>query len=103
MTASSGIITCRDCDGKGAHWNGQGRGGCDPDSWDIPCDTCEGEGFFPCAACGNVVQVDGYDCFACEVAGYLPADAQLTGAQIANLTIAIETALRNAALVQVTA
>ena len=68
------VEPCSNCDGEGMHGNGRGRGGNDPDSWDIPCEMCESEGYFPCEVCGNTVHLDTVDCFVCDSIGCLPSD-----------------------------
>lgn len=64
--SKSGIVPCATCDGAGSYWNGRGMGGNDPDSWDIDCADCEGQGHFACQTCGFDVPVAGYDCLACS-------------------------------------
>ena len=60
------VKPCSECGGEGEAPNGHGKGGNDPDSWTVRCQACEGNGYFPCEACGNTVHIDGYDCFVCD-------------------------------------
>jgi hypothetical protein len=91
MTQSTewGIIPCTTCEGSGEVWNGRGKGGVDPDSWNIECSDCAGLGCEPCEACGNTVRVGGFDCFACEVVGMMPSDCAMTQEQIEILQTAV--------------
>ena len=89
------VPTCRNCDGTGEVWNGRGNGGNDPDSWVVECPDCDGEGHFPCDACGNTVPMDGYDCFACDTANALPNSLGLTHAQAEILHRALGEALHS--------
>ena len=57
---------CNECDGHGRVWDGKGKGGNDPDSGDVECPDCEGEGTWPCDICGCEVAVAGYDCVVCD-------------------------------------
>lgn len=65
-------VACEGCGGEGVvaldHPN-------DPDGREGVCDDCGGTGGheWECETCGCAVPVDGYDCFACESAGALPA------------------------------
>lgn len=68
---------CGGCEGHGEVWNGRGRGGNDPDSWNAPCPDCRGAGHFPCHVCGFDQVIPGFDCMACETIGHLyPGDLQ---------------------------
>ena len=92
----SAVSHCEDCDGKGHRWNGRGMGGNDPDSWAIPCETCEETGLVECPVCGFDIDVPGYDCLACETVNELSA-GQLTDAVADKLTAAIKAAIHVAA------
>lgn len=63
-------VDCEECNGGGVIDYGEG-----PDERLVTCDDCSGSGGYEweCAECGNTVQVDGYDCLACETADALPA------------------------------
>jgi hypothetical protein len=90
--SKSGVTRCDECDGQGAVWNGRGRGGCDPDSWDIECEACEGNGFHPCAVCGFDMDMAGYDCLACETVASI-ASKDLPHIDAATFTAAFVKAL----------
>lgn len=91
------VRQCSECEGTGEVSNGRGRGGNDPDSWNVDCDECGGTGYFPCEACGNPFDMKGHDCFVCETVGALPLGFELSPANAEILHRALGEALHRAA------
>jgi len=88
---------CNECDGHGRVWDGKGKGGNDPDSGDVECPDCEGEGTWPCDICGCEVTVAGYDCIVCATAADL---AGLNAEQITKLRPIFDATLAELALIK---
>ena len=95
----SGVQHCGECEGRGDVSNGRGLGGNDPASWMVDCPECHGEPIIACEVCGFDLEVPGYDCLACFVAGELP-DELVTAEVGGGLAMAIAMAMvaRNPAI-----
>ena len=89
----SGVPDCETCEGHGHVSNGRGRGGNDPDSWNVECRDCDGNGHHVCAVCGFDTQVAGYDCLACATVSEL-ADRDLTRVKPEELAAALGAAMQ---------
>lgn len=99
----SGVTECTDCDGRGSVWDGKGTGHAfDPDSSDIDCDVCDGQGVHSCDVCGFDQIIDGVDCIVCDTVA-LMSPAQLKAFNLDSFIEAFKTALEAARADQVRA